>query len=782
MKPSRRVLSLSVGVFTLAYFASVAEAGKPGLTHLFPAGGRRGTTVQVRVGGLDLTSRTPIELIGPGVKAPADVARTEMRWIEGPLLPMPESQASEDYPKDYAGTFRIDADAPLGPRAVRAWTSQGACSSLPFVVGDLPEVIEDESRENPSGVAVTLPVTANGRIFPREDVDAWTFAGRAGRIYSASVAAATLGGPLDARLEILDPTGRRIAESDDAVETDPRLTFRATRDGTYTARILDTTHGGGPSHVYRLTLTAGSSVDRIFPLGVRKGRATLLEVTALGLDPGETISVCLDPSAPLPSMVESPLTRERTGERIGSVRLDVDEFLEVLEDGSPLPFPAVANGRILAAGEIDTWALPLAKGQKVEAELRATRLGSPLMGVLRVVGPSGKEVARTDPNRVDPRLSFESAESGTYRLEVSERFSSRGGPEFAYRLRITPPPSPDYAITFASDALTLPRGGKAKLPLTIERSSNFAEPITLTLLGTLPKGVSVTIGNGKPGSPLVIPNGQNAAELTFSAAQDAAVESVALRVIGVAKAGDRVIERGARLASPLPLDVDSIRLAVAMPTPFEIVAEHDFRWLPRGSKLRRWYKIDRKGYEGPIEVRLADRQTRHLQGVTGPTILVPAGVTQFDYWVDLPPWMEIGRTSRAMILATGFVRDAEGRVHEVSDSPAAQQMQMVGVIEPGRIGIEVERASVAAKPGGQVELPVRVRRGKLSGPVTVEVVGAEGIIGSVEIPEDRDRAMLPIRFAPTLDAKACAGTLIIRATLDQPGDPFLAEARVELVP
>ncbi len=782
MTQGHRFIPAIAGISTFLSLVSIAEAGKPGLTHLFPAGGRRGTTVEVRVGGLDLASKTPIEVIGRGVKEPATVSRSETRWIEGPLLPLPESQASEDYPKDYAGTFRIDADADLGPRAVRAWTSQGACPSLPFVVGDLPEVIEDESRESAARIAVAVPITINGRIYPREDVDSWMFPCRAGRVYSASVAAASLGVPLDARVEILDPTGKRIAESDDAIEADPRLSFRASMDGLYTARILDTGHAGGPSYVYRLTLVEGTTIDAIFPLGVRKGRATPLEISGAGLVPEERIPVVLNPSKPFPSLVETVLTRERDGSRLGTVRLEVDDLPEVVEGSGGLTVPSVGNGRILRSGEIDTWNLPLTKGQKVEVELRSARFGTPLLGVLRVVSPPGKEVARSDPNQAEPRLSFVAGETRTYHIEVSDRFASRGGPEFGYRLRVTLPPSPDYAITFATDALTVPRGGKAKLPLAVERTSTFDGPIALKLAGPLPKGVSVVVGNGKAGEALVIAKGQNSAELNISATKDAAIHSVALRVIGEAKAGDVTLERPARLKSALGLDVDSVRMAVELPTPFEVAAEHDFRWLPRGSKLRRWFRINRKGYEGPIEVRLADRQTRHLQGVTGPTIVVPAGVTRFDYWVDLPPWMEIGRTSRAMILATGFVRDADGRVHEVSDSPAAQQMQMVGVIEPGRIGIELDRSSIKAASGGVVELPVRIRRGKLTGGVAVEVAGVEGVSGSVVIAGDTDRAVLPIRFAASLDAKTCAPALIIRAMLDQPGDPYIAEARVELVP
>ena len=116
---------------------------------MFPAGGQRGTTVAVRVGGLNLLSKASLEMLGPGVEASGEVRRVERVWLEGPLLPLPDSQQAEDYPQDYGGTVTIAADASTGPRAWRVWTAQGAAGSLPFVVGDLPEIVEREVDGDP---------------------------------------------------------------------------------------------------------------------------------------------------------------------------------------------------------------------------------------------------------------------------------------------------------------------------------------------------------------------------------------------------------------------------------------------------------------------------------------------------------------------------------------------------------------------------------------------------------------------------------------------------------
>jgi hypothetical protein len=69
--------------------------------------------------------------------------------------------------------------------------------------------------------------------------------------------------------------------------------------------------------------------------------------------------------------------------------------------------------------------------------------------------------------------------------------------------------------------------------------------------------------------------------------------------------------------------------------------------------LKKRYTIDRGGFEGPLVAQLAERQGRHLQGVSGPVVAIPAGESRFEYPLTLPPWMELGRTSRTNLMLTG---------------------------------------------------------------------------------------------------------------------------------
>jgi hypothetical protein len=767
----------------VAIGAGAARAEAPVASYIFPAGGQRGKTVDIRVGGLFLHTSCAFEMLGPGVQASKQLRRTSTLWLEGPLLPLPDSQQAEDYPKDMAGQIVLQPDAPLGMRYWQLWTAQGATPAMKFQVGDLPEIVEEEIAGDPMPVEVKLPVTINGRIFPREDVDLWAFAARKGQTILCEVHAARLGSPLDAHLEVLDPQGRRITEGLGTVGGDPVVRVTAPADGKYQVRIHDVRLRGGQAYVYRLTLTADPYVDYTYPLGGRRGSRTAFELTGQGLPPGTT-----EITLPANGSRDYVHRLEIGGKQTNGFLLDLDDLEEHREaepnddpaQVKPVRVPAVLNGRIQKPGDIDYWAWVARKGAVYELELRAARLGSPLDGVLTVLDSSGKELARADspgPQQPDPVLRFQATADGTYLVRVQDRFRSRGGPAFAYRLRVDHQAPPDFRLHLQPDALTLPRGGQAKLKVQVERQGGFTGPIPLAIDG-LPKGVTF--------APAALAAGQGAVDLIFKADKDTVIGASRLTIRGTVLLEGKAVTRTAEVAVPRALPVlDTVLLAVALPTPFKIKGDYQMRWVARGTSYERRYQIERGGYDGPIVVSLTDRQARHLQGVTGPTITVPPGATEFTYPVQLPPWMETGRTSRVCVMGVGVVKDKDGREHEVSFSSTAQNEQLVAVVEPGPLDIETARASLAAIPGQTMALPLRVARGKaLKGAVKVELIVPAHIKGvsaaAVVVPADRDRAALAIRFASD-PLGPLNMPLTIRATLLDNGRPVIAEAKVEVL-
>jgi hypothetical protein len=765
-------------LLVLCLCGELCFADPPVASYVFPAGGQRGKVVRVRVGGLFLHRECGWEWLGSGVQASKTVRRQPTRWFEGPMLPLPASQQAEDYPQDMLGEVQVAADAPLGVRRGRLWTSEGAAGGLAFVVGDLPEIVEDEIDGDALPVEVSLPVTINGRIFPREDIDVWVVNVRKGQTVTAEVMAAGLGSPLEPLLEVRGPDGKRIAEREGpAVGADARLRFTAPADGKYRVSISDANRRGGQAYVYRLTLTTEGWVDHLYPLGGRRGSKTRFSLAGAGV-PAQPVEVALPAGG-------GTWTHRFTlgGKPANPVRIDLDDLPERLErepndtpeQAARITPPAVLNGRIDRPGDVDCWSFSARKGQTLELAVRARVLGSPLQAVLEVVDSAGKVLrkAQAAANQADPLLSFTAPADGTYTVRLRDRFRSRGGPAFAYRLRLAPP-QPDFALTFPTGALSLHRGGQAPLRVAVERRGGFNGPVELACTG-LPAGVKV--------AGTSVPPGQGLANLVFAADNTAAIGPARLTIRGTAGKGTEAVSRPAVLA-PDP-SCETLLLGVGLKAPFKVAGSYDLRLAPRGTVFRKRFKVERNGYTGPLEIRLADRQARHLQGVTGPVLTIPGTVSEFDYPVTLPSWMETGRTSRACIVAVGVLREG-GVEHTISYTSPAQNDQIIAVVETGRLGLELGSASVAVQPGGSVRLPVSVRRGKgLQGAVAVELVVPGHVRGVskalVQIPAGQSATSLLIRFAR--DALGPFNQpVVVRATLSTSAGPVTAEAKLELVP
>ena len=763
------------------------RADPPVAMYVFPAGGQRGTDVTVRVGGLYLHESAPFVMSGSDITADPRVVETDTVWFEGPVIPLPDSQQAEDYPKDHSATIRIASGAVGSTRTWRVWTSQGVTSARTFVLGDLPELVEEEIDGRPVPVAVAVPITINGRIFPREDVDIWTFAAREQETFTLTALGASLGSPLELRLEVRDPAGRPLAESNSAPlpGSDASLCFTTGAAGTYSVRIHDLKFGGLQHYVYRLSITRGPSIDRVFPLGGQRGTEVAFSLTGQQVAAG-------------PVTLRMPTTTGRfearfplSGGSASLVPIEIDELLELVEDSNRIPEAAAAaprvpgfvgNGRILQPAEVDVWPVLLKKGEVAELEVRAGLLGSPLDSVLAVTDETGRELAQNDDlggSVSDSRLSFTAPADGTYLIRVWERDPDRAGEAFAYRLKITPPAMPDFRLTLPADVVSVPRKGEAKFKLKVEALGGFAGEVALSIDG-LPTGVTVTP------EPLVAKPGDY--ELTFKGGDNAAVGAVRLTITGTARVGEQMVSRRAIFsldAAGRP-SLDTLWLAVTIPTPFKVKGVYEVKYAQRGSRFVRRFSLDRGDYTGPLTVRLADRQTRHLQGVVGPTIEVPPGVSEFEYPVFLPPWMEVGRTSRTVVMAVGEVADASGTKHKVSFTSLQQNEQIVALVDPGQLSVDLSKKTVAVAAGQTATISVRVGRGTgIVGPARVEVVIPRHMRGVTAGPQtiaaDAETGEVRLEFAP--DTRGPFNhPVIVRATVLKNNDvPFVAEAKLDLV-
>jgi hypothetical protein len=198
----------------------------PYLESLFPFGGRRGSSV-------------------------------ELKWIGRNL------EGVETLP------LQIAPMAPLGRQEVRARTPLGHSNPLPFEVGDLEETADTEPNDTPEQAqSLGLPRVVHGRIGSEKDVDVFRFKAPADQRWIIEVQARAFGSRLDALLTLSDTNGAVLQRNDDAAGPDARIEFDAKKDAEYRLTVRDLTQRGGDRFGYRMIL---QPADRTPDFGVRIG-------------------------------------------------------------------------------------------------------------------------------------------------------------------------------------------------------------------------------------------------------------------------------------------------------------------------------------------------------------------------------------------------------------------------------------------------------------------------------------------------------------------------------
>jgi len=392
------VLSVVGAMLLLA----TADAAPPTLSHLFPAGGQRGTKVVVTCTGN--LAPWPVSVNAPGV----DVV-----------------------PSQEAGKLEVSIPADLATDRVwiRLFNAEGATAAVPFMIGGLPEVRDAEPNNtlrNAQAIAET-GVIING-VLEGADVDGFAVAMTAGQTLVADLDANTeLGSPMDAILQVASSDGTVLAENHDDVELDPRLAFTAKKAGTYIVRLFafssmpDTTIAfhGGANYIYRLTLTTGPYMSHAVPLSVAQDNPGTVEVFGWNLPPGTRLPVAPLAVAELESLAD---LRNSPAARLGfvfapniassaRVRLAPHAALPGLAvsdaNNPPVLTPPIAvTGRLQLPRQTDLFRVPLKKGQRVVIAAEGRNVESPLQVVLRLSDPGrngGRQRARSGSRAGDDR-------------------------------------------------------------------------------------------------------------------------------------------------------------------------------------------------------------------------------------------------------------------------------------------------------------------------------------------------------------------------------------------
>ena len=214
------------------------------------------------------------------------------------------------------------------------------------------------------------------------------------------------------------------------------------------------------------------------------------------------------------------------------------------ETAQAVTLPVIVNGRIDHPGDWDVFRFEGRTGDPVVAEVYARRLDSPLDSVIKLTDVAGKQLAFNDDyedkgsglntHHADSYFNTVLPANGTYYLWLGDT-QHKGGPEYSYRLRLSPP-QPDFALRVVPSSLNVRAGGSVPLTVYALRKDGFTNQITLVLDGA-PAGFKLT-GD-------FIPAGQNQVQVTLTAPPTALPEPVSLSLQGCAVFQGRALLRKA---------------------------------------------------------------------------------------------------------------------------------------------------------------------------------------------------------------------------------------------
>jgi hypothetical protein len=761
----------------LALWPAAAPAADPEVSRIVPAGGQRGTEVDLKLEGPRLADAQGLFLYEPGI----EVKRFEVTGGKP------------------VARLALAADCRVGYHALRVRTASGISNLVTFSVGTLPEIDEVEPNNDfQHAQKIPLNVTVNG-VVENEDVDYFAVEARKGQRLSVEIEGLRLGETFfDPYVAIYDSRRFMLAGADDTplVWQDAAISAIVPQDGTYFIEVRESAFGGSDRCRYRLHVGTFPRPLAVFPPGGRPGES--LEVRWLGDAAGpwtEKITLpARTPHAPREDLRHAELDEYNIGllahddrgtaPSSNSFRIsDLKNVLEVEpndtpEQATPFEAPAALNGAIGKDGDVDMFKFSAKQGQVYDVRVYARCLRSPLDSVLEIRRSNGAVIAANDDTTTpDSYLRFSAPADDRYTIAIRDHLG-RGGPEYVYRIEVAPvrprltldlPERQQYVDVTAS----VPKGNRMAVMLNAQRE-DFGGEVTLEAKG-LPQGVGVRMGS--------VPADQNSVPVLLTASDDAPPASALVDFVGRAKQGDQTVEghlvqrtlmvRGDNNREVWGRTEERMAMAVVQGVPFGVEIVEPKVPLVQSGSMEIKIVARRKGdFKGPINLTML----YDPPGVSNPSsVTIPEGKDE----VALPLTADRGASPgvwKIAVIGEATVGDGPVRV--------SSQLARLEVSEPF---FKFSFPSVACQQGQETDLAVKVEKQKdFEGKATVELLGLPNEVTSrpQEFTKDSTEVVFPVK---TTD-KSPPGlhkTLVCRAVVTVSGEPvthILGNAELRIQP
>ena len=477
----RSTLALSLVLIV----SSVALGASPRTRSVRPAGGQRGTEVEVTISGRRLGDAKDVLFYHPGIEA------TNIKVVND---------------AEIKATFKIAADSPLGLHDLRLRTASGLSEMRSFSVGALKDVAEVEPNSDfAKPQPIVLGSTVNG-VADNEDVDYFVVEAKKGERIAAEVEGIRLGATFfDPYVAILDTKRFELAVSDDAslVWQDAFASIVAPEDGKYVVLVRDSAYSGNSQCVYRLHVGNFPRPAAVVPAGGKIGETVALRW--IGDVLGETRS-----TVTLPAQAGTDFgiyAHDERGIAPYPNLFRLSSFGNVTESepnndaatATPFTAPLACNGVIDRPGDVDQFVFTAKKGDRYEVKVFARTLRSPLDAILSITQRKGGAIGRNDDANGSPdsALPFSAPADGEYVIAIQDQLLN-GGPDYFYRIEIAPV-EPQLTLSVPNESLyqrrnqpivvTVPKGGLGAILVNATRTG-FSGELAIEAQG-LPPGVTL---------------------------------------------------------------------------------------------------------------------------------------------------------------------------------------------------------------------------------------------------------------------------------------------------
>ena len=693
--------------------AITSWGNSPKLNSITPAGGQRGSEVEINLNGSRLESAKELMFYSPDFEVmKLDTSKTNA----------------------VKARLRISKDCELGEHFLRVRTAYGLSEVRNFFVSAFPNIQESEPNNDPAKAQkIPLNSTVNGSS-GQDDVDYYQVEVRKGDRLSVEVEGMRLGRSVfDPYIAVLDTKGKTLAASDDTslLMQDGALSLLVPEDGSYLILVRETSYAGTPNTLYRLHVGTFPRPMMVYPAGGQTGEK--LEVKFIGDASGE-----ISQTIPLPALASDrfpAFARQGDMSAPSPNWMRVSPFANVMESSpnqtreqaTPAPGepPFALNGIISKDGEADWFRFKAKKGAALDVAVYARRLRSPLDSVLEIQDAKGKSLAQNDDAAsADSAIKFTPPDDGEYFIKINDQLM-KGAPDYVYRIEVTPV-TPALSLSIPQAArndsqtrqfIAVPRGNRIATLITARRA-NFNGPLNFSVPG-LPQGVALHAET--------MPGKQNEMPIVFEATTDAGLSGKLLDLVGESTNGLRGTYAqnvefiyGPNNSVYYGQRLDKIAVAVTEPAPFKISVIEPKVPLVQGGSMDLKIVADRQpGFDEPITLKML----WNPPGVSSqPEIVLPKGQSSISYplnannGADLQKW-------KIAILGSATVNGGT-----VSASTQLAGLEIAGPFLTGKI------ETLAIEPGQKGQLVCKLdQQIPFEGKAKIRLMGLPDKVSAKEI-------------------------------------------------